>query len=137
MDQPKAESVGWTILCTLCTLACHFVAIAVVTVVMIRVVPEFLNLFEDYEVELPNVTIWVLQLSFAFVSYWYLLVLALPIDGVVYFLLRRTPAKVNWLATIVLVLPLLLAIATLALTMPALFLPLVKLVSTGMPPGEV
>ncbi len=129
IDQPRTESIWRTLWATVGTLACHCLAIAVATVVLVRVVPACLQLFEDRDVELPTLTIAALKLSYAFVNYWYLLVLALPIDGVVYFLLRRAAPKINWLATIVLVLPLLLAIVLLGFTVVAVFLPLVKVAS--------
>jgi type II secretory pathway component PulF len=113
------------------------VAIFAMVLVVISFVREFLHFFQDRDVELTQATVTILKIGHAFTNYWYLLVLALPLEGVVYFLLRRTSGKFNWLATVVLVLPLMLVILSLVITMFGLFHPFVELVNADMAAGEV
>ncbi len=48
------------------------VALAVVSLVIVWVIPKFQEIFESFDVELPGVTQFLLDLSHAAVEYWYL-----------------------------------------------------------------
>ena len=110
-------------LSTLAAFGCHLVAIAVLSFGMVVVIPACLITLEDRDVELPAITISVLKLSFIFVNFWYLLVLLLPLDGLLYFMLRRSSRKTSWLATVVVVLPLVLTLALVGFTALAMYVP--------------
>ncbi len=99
-------------------------AVVVVAYIYVRIVPQCVRVLVDYDVELPHVTIMVMKLSYALVNFWYLLILALPPVALVYLLLRRTSPRFNWLASVVLVLPLVLAILLLGFTAFVLDMPL-------------
>ena len=49
-----------------------FVAIVVVSAVIVFVIPKFTEIFESFGVELPGITTFLLNLSDFFVKYWYL-----------------------------------------------------------------
>ncbi|MCL2006182.1 MAG: type II secretion system F family protein [Planctomycetaceae bacterium] len=48
-------------------------AIAILTFIMIRIVPEFTKMFEEFDSELPPMTVFLVEASNAIVFYWYLL----------------------------------------------------------------
>ena len=54
------------------------VAIVVVSLVITLVIPKFQEIFESFDVELPQVTLILLAISDTFVNYWYL-VFGIPI----------------------------------------------------------
>ena len=49
------------------------VATAIVTFIMIWIIPKFKKIFEGFEVKLPAITEWLIFISNTFVDYWYLL----------------------------------------------------------------
>ncbi|KPJ71598.1 MAG: pilus assembly protein PilC [Planctomycetes bacterium DG_20] len=58
------------------------VATGIVTFIMIAIIPKFRDIFEEFEVTLPAITEALIDVSHAFVQYWYLLP-AVPIGLVV------------------------------------------------------
>jgi type IV pilus assembly protein PilC len=68
-----------------------FVAVAVVSAVIVWVIPKFKDIFESFDAELPGMTRTLLDLSGFAVAYWYL-VFGLPLALLVLhgFLLRRS-----------------------------------------------
>lgn len=53
------------------------VAIAVVAVMMMFVIPNFMEMFEELDTGLPLATVIVINISNAFTNYWYVILLAL------------------------------------------------------------
>ena len=51
-----------------------FVGVAIVTFLMIKIVPIFEEMFVEFEMALPRATIWLISVSRAFVEYWYIFV---------------------------------------------------------------
>lgn len=49
------------------------VAVLILFFIMYKIVPEFKNIFDDFEMELPAVTQWLMWFSNLCVEYWYLL----------------------------------------------------------------
>lgn len=49
------------------------VAVGILTFIMIKIVPAFVKIFNDFEVELPSMTILLINISNAAVNYWYLI----------------------------------------------------------------
>jgi type IV pilus assembly protein PilC len=52
-----------------------FVAVSILTFIMIKIVPQFIQIFEDFKTELPAATQLLITISKATASYWYLLFL--------------------------------------------------------------
>jgi type II secretory pathway component PulF len=50
-----------------------FFMLLIVIFVMMKIIPAFQRIFEEFGVELPNVTILVVKISYAFLNYWFLL----------------------------------------------------------------
>lgn len=49
------------------------VAVGILTFIMIKIVPSFVTIFEDFEVELPAMTVLLMTVSELTVNYWYLI----------------------------------------------------------------
>ena len=47
------------------------VAVGILTFIMIKIVPEFIKIFEDFDAELPAMTITLIAISEYCVNYWY------------------------------------------------------------------
>ena len=69
------------------------VALIVVAILLIKVIPEFETLFQDFGADLPVLTRWIVDVSHAFQEYWLIVLLASigAISGLV-FSYKRTPA---------------------------------------------
>ncbi|REK08457.1 MAG: type II secretion system F family protein [Planctomycetota bacterium] len=73
------------------------VAVGILTFIMIRIVPSFVQIFEDFETDLPPMTVVLIAISNGAVRYWYLIP-GIPI-GIWLFikLLRKFKAgRVGW-----------------------------------------
>ncbi len=73
------------------------VAVGILTFIMIKIVPSFVTIFEDFEVELPAMTIMLMSVSYLTVTYWYLIP-GIPISIWLFIkLLRKFEAgRVGW-----------------------------------------
>ncbi len=73
------------------------VAVGILTFIMIKIVPSFVTIFEDFEVELPPMTIMLMTVSYLTVTYWYLIP-GIPISIWLFIkLLRKFEAgRVGW-----------------------------------------
>ena len=119
-----ARSIVWTV----CATFAHFLAAVVLLVVMVRVVPRYIMVFEDFDAELPASTQLLIQLSMLTVSYWYLFFsLGLLMDAAILFALSRLPTGTRWLGTVWFGAVLLAAIVFLAFVSAALCLPTIEL----------
>ncbi len=49
------------------------VAVGILSFIMIKIVPAFVTIFEDFDTELPAMTIFLINVSNAAVDYWYLI----------------------------------------------------------------
>jgi type IV pilus assembly protein PilC len=49
------------------------VAVSILTFIMIKIVPSFVSIFEDFELELPLMTVYLIAFSNWCVEYWYLI----------------------------------------------------------------
>jgi type IV pilus assembly protein PilC len=74
-----------------------FVAVAILTFIMIKIVPAFVKIFEDFDVELPTMTIILMKISYAAVNYWYL-VPSIPVAiWLMVKLIRKfKPGRLGW-----------------------------------------
>ena len=125
-ENSLARSIVWTV----CTTFAHFLAAVVLLIVMWRVVPRYIMIFEDFDVKLPATTQLLIQLSNLTANYWYLFFpLGLLTDAAILFILSRLPARARWLATAWFVAVLLAAIVFLAFASVALFIPLMGLIN--------
>jgi hypothetical protein len=128
-DPPRKTSRGSSLAWTAWMLLAHFLAAVVVIVALVRMVPEFLRLFQEFDADVPAMTRWVVLLSHVVVQYWYLLVpLVLVIDAAILFGLRLLPGKARGLSTAWAVLVLVAAILLLGFIILALALPLQALI---------
>ncbi len=86
-------------------IAVLIVAVAVVIVMLTFVVPNFMTMFDDMDVEMPKITLMVIAMSNFMQSYWYivLVVVAALIVGLRYY--AKTPSGRLVFGTISLKLP--------------------------------
>lgn len=80
------DSVLGSLLAKFFYLSCIIsVMLAIVTFMMIRIVPIFTEMFEEFELRLPAATVMLISVSRFIVNYWFLLfpVIALCVMGVV------------------------------------------------------
>jgi type IV pilus assembly protein PilC len=49
------------------------VAVGILTFIMIKIVPSFQSIFDDFELDLPYATVLLMEISFWCVTYWYLI----------------------------------------------------------------
>ena len=61
-----------------------FIAVAVVVVLMVKVVPTFLAIFDSYNAELPLPTRMLIAISNFFTKYWMIMLAVISIVGIVY-----------------------------------------------------
>lgn len=114
----------WTGIFWACTTwLCHTVVLSVAVLTFVIGVPIFVELYERFEMDLPEITVEIIRLSEVAVSYWYLLIIPLFFDFA--FLIGanlsgpvlRTLARV-WSALLMFGTILLLGVTFLATAMP-------------------
>ena len=105
-------------------LFCHFLALVVLIGVLVTAVSHYLIFCKEWNLMLPPVTNLAVDLSLWMSAWWYLLVLALVPDGIVYFLLARLKPSLNWCAAIWAIVPLVFTILILGLVTIGVCLPL-------------
>jgi type IV pilus assembly protein PilC len=49
------------------------VAVGILTFIMIYIIPKFEKIFKDFNMKLPDLTLWLMATSHWFVNYWYVL----------------------------------------------------------------
>ena len=127
---PKPEnSLARSIVWTVCTTFTHLIAAVVLLVVMVRVVPWYIMVFEAYDAELPVMTQHALNLHLFTVDYWYLLFpLGLLLDAAILFVLSRLPTGTRWLGTVWFGAVLLATILSWALIDIAVNMPAIRLI---------
>ena len=94
---PRSRSVVWTgwMLFTHCVVGVLLIA------VLVKMVPEFVTLFQEFDADLPRITVHLITVSHLAIQYWYLfLPVGIGIDAVILFGLSRLPAKTRWLGTL-------------------------------------
>jgi len=100
-----------------------FVGLLLFTV-LVRVVPQFVVVSEDFETELPAATQILIRLSSMLVNYWYLIVFLAIVDAAILFGLSQVPPKLKWLRSLWFNATMLAAILFLFFSMVALALPI-------------
>jgi hypothetical protein len=109
---------------TAAMLLAHLVAGLVVVVVLCRVVPVYMKLYDDWNMELPAATQSVIRVSYFMACYWHLVALGfLILDGAILLVLHLLPPGARWLKTcwntaVLLAVILFLGYAALALAIP-------------------
>jgi hypothetical protein len=124
---PNTYSVARSVLGTLGVLFCHTFCFVVILFVFVAVNPRYELIFRNHNLILPDTTVWVVRFYCLLVHYWYLVILALPLDGIVYFGLTRMSPKMNWLAAVWAFLWPMIAVVLLSIDIIALYLPLLSL----------
>lgn len=73
------------------------VAVGILTFIMIKIVPAFIKIFNDFEVDLPAMTVLLINISNAAVNYWWAIPLV-PISLVLFIKLIRKfkQGRVGW-----------------------------------------
>ena len=128
-EPPRKTSLARSLAWTAWMLLAHFLAAVALIVALVRTVPQFLKLFEDFDAAMPTMTELVIRLSHVVVQYWYLLVpLVLVVDAAVLLGLRLLPGKAKGLSTVWAVLVLVAAILLLGFIVLAVALPLQTLI---------
>ena len=113
-----------TLIGTAGVLLAHAFALAILLMVLQKVVPQYMRIFEAHKIALPDISKWVLLLSDRAVHWGYLLVPALVPDAIVYLLLARLGPQFNWLASVWAYLILLGTILLLGVLAVAMYVPL-------------
>ncbi len=128
-EPPRKTSLARSLAWTAWMLLAHLVAVVVLIVALVRMVPEFLELFKEFDAAVPTMTELAIGLSHAVVQYWYLLVpLVLFVDAAILLGLRLLPGKAKGLSTVWAVLVLVAAILLLGFIILAVVLPLQALI---------
>jgi type IV pilus assembly protein PilC len=65
------------------------VATGIVGFIMYWIIPKFKKIFQDFNIELPSITIWLIWISDMVVSYWYLI----PVIPIAFWLLLKIIRK--------------------------------------------
>jgi hypothetical protein len=79
----------------------HLFAFITFATVMIKIVPFFIMLAEEANIDLPNMTVLVFYMSEWVISYWYLPALAIIVlDGPLLFTLNLLPLRRTWLRSL-------------------------------------
>ncbi len=74
-----------------------FVAVCILTFIMIKIVPAFVKIFEDFEVELPTMTVVLMKISYAAVNYWYLIpTIPVGVWLMVKLIRKFKPGRLGW-----------------------------------------
>ena len=128
-EPPRKTSLARSLAWTAWMLLAHFLAVVVLIVALVRMVPEFLRLFEQFDAPVPTITQLAIGLSHVVVQYWYLLVpLVLVVDAAILFGLRLLPGKAKGLSTVWAVLVLVAVILLLGFIILSVVLPLQALI---------
>jgi type II secretory pathway component PulF len=126
VENPIHRSLVWTAW----MLLTHFVAAMAVIAVLMTVVPRFVRMFANLDVDVPPVTEVVIGLSHVAAGYWYVVLpLGLAVDAVVLFGLSRLPAGERWLGTVWASVVWMAALGLMALVTVALVVPLEGLIT--------
>jgi type II secretory pathway component PulF len=131
MNDPQRDNVSsaifWT---TAIAIAAHGVVWFMATAALFAI-PSFIRIFEDFDAQLPAMTVLVINICSAFGSFWYIIpLLALGLfaaDGWIFYRLFRNPAY-RFLAVLWFFAVLLLSGVVAAFVTIALFFPLVELI---------
>jgi hypothetical protein len=81
-------------------LAVHFFSLVMLILVFCSVVPKYLDFFDSWNLELPEMTILAITMSFACCNYWYLAVLLLPADAIIVIMLSLLGTKRSWILSV-------------------------------------
>ena len=124
------NSLSRSIVWTAWTLLTHTIAAGVLFVALIRVVPGFLVLFEEFDAALPAMTILVANLSRMVAGYWYLFVVfGFGLDAFLILGFSLLPGKAKWLGGLWASVVLLAVTLLLGFIMMAVLLPLEALIT--------
>ena len=81
--------------------AVHFVALGIAIVFLCAIVPIYIELFEQYDVALPQVTVQIVELSLSTSDFWYLVILLCVVcDASIVAWLTFIASKRTWILTI-------------------------------------
>jgi len=98
---PTAPPVLYRILTAVATISLHILSLIVAIVFLCMIVPEYTHFFDQADVLLPHPTLQVIELSWLFVSYWYLIIfLAVILDSAIVGVLALFAWKRTWLLSI-------------------------------------
>lgn len=79
----------------------HLVAIVVLSMFAVKIVPEFRRYFEQFDLDLPVVTVGIITLSGLAVRYWYLVFpIIILIDGLLIAAVSQLPESASWVRTL-------------------------------------
>ena len=124
------DSVARSMLWATWTLITHLIAGVVLLGAFLWLVPEFRLLFEEFDADLPRMTIVAIDLSVFVARYWYLILfVGVGVDAGLLFGLSRLPPRTRWLGTVWASLVLVVALLGLAFLAIGIVLPLQALIT--------
>ncbi|MBN2476260.1 MAG: hypothetical protein JXB62_16730 [Pirellulales bacterium] len=96
MNHTSARSLK-TALWSAGMLLVHYVVMLAMLMLLLRVVPSYVKVYADFDMELPLLTQWTVTASATVAHYWYpLLSLVFGLDAVVFIGLIRLPPEFSW-----------------------------------------
>ncbi|MFV2066402.1 MAG: type II secretion system F family protein [Pirellulales bacterium] len=73
------------------------VAVVILTFIMIAIVPSFIKIFDDFDLELPALTVMLVNMSYLLVNYWFMVPgIPLTIWLTVKLIRKFEPGRVGW-----------------------------------------
>src|SRR5699024_4029876 len=78
-------------------IAVVIVAFIITTILLLFVIPQFQILFQNFDADLPALTVWVLKLSDLFQQWWWAIFVAISTLFYSLIQIRRRSRKVNYL----------------------------------------
>lgn len=95
--EPPKQSAVPRLIGIVAVLLVHFLTLLLLAVELRFIVPKFAAFFKQANVELPAVTLQVIQLSCIFANYWYAaIIVGMAADAAVVQQLGMPPSKSGW-----------------------------------------
>ena len=104
------------------TIAFVVYMVLLASVFLLKVVPWYTYTFQEFDVDLPQLTRWLVYLSDLTVAYWFLLIPAFLVIDVAVLLLTRGWPRAIWFAAWLVAALLMFGVGSIALHMPMITL---------------
>lgn len=124
-QRKSTRSSTWVIFMSLA----HGFAVVLTVWLYLNVVPRLTAIWADFDVELPVISRWLVQIGQLASNFWYLGLVFLLVDFVLLLVLSLMPRPMRWLAHLWSVGVLLACVAMLAFLVVAGVIPTINLIS--------
>lgn len=113
----------------------HCLTALVLVVVLVACVPRHIQLFDEFDADLPHLTVLVISISELAVNYWYLIIVPLMFDCALLVGLSLAPPAYSWLGRAWSTLVLFFTIVFLGFVFLSVSLPLERITPNSAPPS--